>query len=61
MSITGILSTTISTPGLMRCTKAWQSLQAHGIRAIITDLTFVEDAVNAYLNGTLVDHPERLH
>lgn len=40
---------------------AYQSLQAHGIRAIITDLTFVEEAVNAYMNGTLVDHPERLH
>jgi tRNA-Thr(GGU) m(6)t(6)A37 methyltransferase TsaA len=34
--------------------------QAH-IRPFVTELTDAEEAVKAYLDGTLVDHTERLH
>lgn len=40
---------------------AYQAMQSYGIRPIITDLVNVEDAVRAYLNGTIVDHTEWLH
>ncbi len=42
-------------------TGAYHSLQAAGIRPLVTDLRTVEEAVQAYLQGRLVDHPERLH
>ena len=31
------------------------------IKPIITDIATIEDALKAYLDGTLVDHPEKLH
>jgi predicted Fe-Mo cluster-binding NifX family protein len=37
------------------------SLKEHGIQPIITDIHEIQDAVDAYLAGTLIDHPERLH
>lgn len=37
------------------------SLQEHGIQPIITDIPDIQAAVDAYLAGSLVDHPERLH
>jgi predicted Fe-Mo cluster-binding NifX family protein len=37
------------------------SLQEHGIQPIITDVTEIQDAVDAFIAGALVDHPERLH
>ena len=37
------------------------SLKEHGIQPIITDIRELRAAVDAYLAGTLVDHPERLH
>ncbi|MBI5353642.1 MAG: hypothetical protein HZB50_13455 [Chloroflexi bacterium] len=37
------------------------SLKEHGIQPIITDIRELQAAVDAYLAGTLVDHPERLH
>jgi predicted Fe-Mo cluster-binding NifX family protein len=40
---------------------AHQSLTANGIRPIITDLSSIEDALNSYLSGELMDHPEKLH
>ena len=40
---------------------AYDSMQAASIRPIITDIPNIDDAVNAYLAGTLVDHTERLH
>ena len=42
-------------------TGAYAGLQAAGIRPILTDLRTVDEAVQAYLEGRLVDHPERLH
>ena len=40
---------------------AFQSIQARGIRPIVTDLTSIEAAVAAFVNGTLVDLTDRLH
>jgi predicted Fe-Mo cluster-binding NifX family protein len=37
------------------------SLQEHNIQPIITDISDIELALDAYLAGTLVDHPEKLH
>ncbi|MEI6291731.1 MAG: NifB/NifX family molybdenum-iron cluster-binding protein [Chloroflexota bacterium] len=37
------------------------SLQEHDIQPIITDIQEIQTALAAYMNGTLVDHPEKLH
>ena len=42
-------------------TGAYDSMQAAGIRPIVTDIPSIDDAVQTYLAGTLVDHTERLH
>lgn len=40
---------------------AFNSLTASGIRPVVTDVASIESAVQSYLAGTLIDHPERLH
>jgi len=40
---------------------AYESLKQAGITPIITDVDKIEEAVSAYLAGTLTDHTERLH
>ncbi len=40
---------------------AYLAMQAANIRAVVTELAVPEEAVRAYIDGTLVDHPERLH
>ena len=40
---------------------AYESLRQVGIRPIITDIVRIDDAVQAYLEGKLKDHPEWLH
>jgi predicted Fe-Mo cluster-binding NifX family protein len=40
---------------------AYQSIQARGIRPIVTDLTSIDEAVAAFVNGTLADLADRLH
>ncbi len=40
---------------------ARQGLIARGIQPILTDIADIEIAVLALLDGTMVDHPERLH
>jgi predicted Fe-Mo cluster-binding NifX family protein len=40
---------------------AYDSMQAAGIRPIVTDILTIDDAVQAYLEGRLLDHAERLH
>jgi predicted Fe-Mo cluster-binding NifX family protein len=40
---------------------AYLALQQANIRPIVTEIEGVEEAVQAYIDGTLVDHPERLH
>jgi predicted Fe-Mo cluster-binding NifX family protein len=40
---------------------AYQSLAQAGIRPILTDIATIDEAVQAYLAGNIVDHTERLH
>ena len=40
---------------------AYLDLQKWGIRPIVTDITEVEKAVQAVVDGTIVDHTEKLH
>ncbi len=40
---------------------AHDSLKQAGIHTILTDIPEIESAVKAYLDGDLVDHPERMH
>lgn len=40
---------------------AYESMKASGIQPFVTNIVNIEDAVRAYLDGTLVDHPEKLH
>ena len=42
-------------------TGAYLSLPQQGITPIITDIGEIQSALDAYITGTLVDHPERLH
>lgn len=39
---------------------AYESMKEAGIQPIVTDISRIDDAVNAYLEGKLVDHTERL-
>jgi predicted Fe-Mo cluster-binding NifX family protein len=40
---------------------AYQSMQALGIRPVVTDISNIEQATMAYANGEIVDHVDRLH
>lgn len=40
---------------------AYESMKQANIRPVITDVSKIDDAVQAYLSGTLTDHVERLH
>jgi predicted Fe-Mo cluster-binding NifX family protein len=40
---------------------ARESIRARGIRPILTNITSIDDAVNAYVEGRLEDHSERVH
>jgi len=40
---------------------AYQSMEQAGIRPIITDIPTIDEAVQAYLSGQILDHTERLH
>jgi predicted Fe-Mo cluster-binding NifX family protein len=40
---------------------AYESMKQAGIRPIVTDIANIDDAIEAYLAGTLNDHPETLH
>ncbi|HDN79675.1 MAG: dinitrogenase iron-molybdenum cofactor biosynthesis protein [Chloroflexi bacterium] len=40
---------------------AYEAMSSYGIKPIITDIVNIEEAVQAYLNGTIVDHTEWLH
>lgn len=40
---------------------AYQSMLAAGIRPLVTDLESIDEAVQAYSRGDLVDHTGRLH
>lgn len=40
---------------------AYASMQQLGIKPIVTDVADIEEAVQAYIEGRLQDHPEKLH
>ncbi|MFM8319402.1 MAG: NifB/NifX family molybdenum-iron cluster-binding protein [Chloroflexota bacterium] len=40
---------------------AYQSMLAAGIRPVVTDISSIEQALQACVTGQIVDHPERLH
>jgi predicted Fe-Mo cluster-binding NifX family protein len=40
---------------------AYVSLKAANIKPIITDIQNIEEAIQAFIDGTIVDHTERLH
>jgi len=40
---------------------AYEAMRAYGIKPIVTDIVDIEAAVQAYLDGTIVDHTELLH
>ena len=40
---------------------AYQSMQARGIRPMVTDIAAIDEAVMAYVEGTIVDRVEKLH
>ena len=40
---------------------AYYSLEQAGIRPVVTDIAEIDEAVQAYIEGRLVDHTERLH
>jgi predicted Fe-Mo cluster-binding NifX family protein len=40
---------------------AYTSMQARGIRPMVTEVKTVDEAALAYAAGTLVDHVEKLH
>jgi predicted Fe-Mo cluster-binding NifX family protein len=40
---------------------AYEALNSRGIHPIITDIPEIQTAIDTYLAGGMVDHPERLH
>ncbi|MCL4530483.1 MAG: NifB/NifX family molybdenum-iron cluster-binding protein [Chloroflexi bacterium] len=40
---------------------AYESLRSLNIRPILTDIAEADKAVTAYMNGSIIDHTERLH
>ncbi len=40
---------------------AYDSMEAMGIRPVVTDIVTIDDAVMAYIQGNIVDRVDRLH
>jgi predicted Fe-Mo cluster-binding NifX family protein len=40
---------------------AYESMKVYGILPIVTDIVAIDDAVKAYIDGSIVDHIDRLH
>jgi predicted Fe-Mo cluster-binding NifX family protein len=40
---------------------AYESMKARGIRPMVTDIVVIDEAVNAYIEGRMIDQIERLH
>ena len=40
---------------------AYESMKVRSIRPVVTDIPSIDEAVMAYINGTIVDQIERLH
>ena len=39
----------------------YQNLHQAGIRPVLTELTDIQEAIRAFVDGKLVEHPERVH
>jgi hypothetical protein len=40
---------------------AYEGMTEHNITPIVTDIPSIDEAVRAFVDGTIVDHRERLH
>jgi predicted Fe-Mo cluster-binding NifX family protein len=40
---------------------AYQSMQVRGIRPVVTDIAVIDEAVMAYIDGSIIDQVEKLH
>jgi predicted Fe-Mo cluster-binding NifX family protein len=40
---------------------AYYSMEQRGIRPVVTEIESIEDALQAYIDGIIVDHTEKLH
>jgi predicted Fe-Mo cluster-binding NifX family protein len=40
---------------------AYENLRSMGIRPVVTDLKSIDDAAQAFVEGRLENHPERIH
>lgn len=40
---------------------AYENMKARNIRPIVTDIADIDEAVNAYASGQIIDHVEKLH
>jgi predicted Fe-Mo cluster-binding NifX family protein len=40
---------------------AYLHMQQAGIKPVVTDIEGIQEAVGAYIDGTLIDHTEHLH
>lgn len=40
---------------------AYESMKAVGIRPVVTDIPIIDEAVQAYVDGQIVDRTDRLH
>jgi predicted Fe-Mo cluster-binding NifX family protein len=40
---------------------AYENLTARSIQVILTDIAGIDEAVQAYIDGNIIDHTERLH
>jgi predicted Fe-Mo cluster-binding NifX family protein len=40
---------------------AYESMKSAGIKPVVTEIANINEAVQAYIDGTLVDHTEKLH
>jgi predicted Fe-Mo cluster-binding NifX family protein len=40
---------------------AYESMKSLGIRPVVTDITIIDEAVKAYIQGNIVDQVDRLH
>ncbi|MBI5029965.1 MAG: dinitrogenase iron-molybdenum cofactor biosynthesis protein [Chloroflexi bacterium] len=40
---------------------AYESMRARGIKPVVTDISLIDEAVNAYVDGKIVDLVDKLH
>lgn len=40
---------------------AYEGMTQHNIKPVVTDIRLIDEAAKAFIDGTIVDHTERLH